>query len=77
MKCGIGVTRDPSEKKEQLKEQYAGFANWEILGEYSMYRAAQKAKFRFAEECECRPQREGLIYDGHTGPWYVYHFEVS
>lgn len=77
MKCGIGVTRDPEKKKEQLQEQYPGFAGWEILGKYSRYRAAQKAKFRFTEQCDCRPQAESLIYNGKTGPWYVYHFEIG
>ncbi len=76
MKCGIDATRDPEEKKEHLKVQYPGLAEWKILGEYSRYRAAQKAKYRYAEQCECQPQAEGWIYNGKTGPWYVYHFEI-
>ena len=72
MRCRIGITTNPDERRAYWRSQHRTLNNWTILGAYPTRSQAQRAETMEAARRGCE------AHQGGGGPevatWYLYYF---
>ena len=75
MRCRIGMTTNPEQRKTYWESQYSTLKDWQILdGPFSSKVEAQKKETELAKKLGCESHPGGDDADFVGAKWYVYGF---
>ena len=72
MACQIGITTNPTQRKQEWQNTYPRLHGWEVLEQHASKTAAQAAETRLARAHGCNAQAGGSGPEYAT--WHVYRF---
>ena len=72
MPCRVGITTNPSRRREEWKKEHPNLKDWEIIAVYQSKKKAQERENREASSRGCQSSPGGAGDERDT--WYVYYF---
>ena len=73
MACRVGITTDPTRRRDEWSVAYPGLRNWIILSTHTTKTAAQEAENRARVTYGCAGAPGGAGPERAT--WHVYKFD--
>lgn len=72
MGCRVGITTNPSRRKQEWQQKYPNLWDWTLLAKYATKSAAQARENEEAARLGCDSGSGGSGNEHDT--WYVYYF---